>query len=327
MDIDISLTYRCPLRCRFCSIKKVAGKEFVWQSWVDVVSSFGHLEQVSLVSLEGGEPFLMRDLPSLTKALLRTSGSVKIITSGAISPADFISVHGENANVRVEVSIDGRKPIHNYLRDGSFDKASSTLSKLLATKMDLAVRTVISTANIEDYLAFLEEMESLAASAGRDLGFLYDVIISPQHLMADGVFKKQNLRCYPVDQLVPAPAQIVRLYRHLKSRTFGHLNFQQDEPFRGCSFGRKTFVSLSPTGEYSFCCEKEESMGNVFSSGVSECYARISKFRQDSPCRKCGFLAEDMCGGCGNGSKCGLTSHYGYSHCSDLIKTEVMIHE
>ena len=324
MDIDINLTYRCPLRCKYCSIEKGPGKEAPWQSWAETVGDFNRIEQVELVSLEGGEPLLFKDILDLVDSILNEVVRVKIITSGAVSLQALALSHRKNPRVIVEISIDGRKETHNILRDGSFDRAWESLSLLLNTDMGVTVRTVLSSRNINDYLPLLGEIDSLVASARRNITVFFDVIIAPEHLLAAGAVKKQRLREYPTSILVPSANKITSLYRLLKTQPFRNLCFDQDEPFRGCSFGKKNFVSISPSGDYSFCCEKEESLGNVFIDGATKCYETILQIREKSLCNSCQYLVEDVCNGCGNGTKCGISKPMGYSSCKELIEGEVI---
>lgn len=60
--LDLALTSRRPLRCRYCSVEKAPYPELPAREGRGIVESLARLRKIELISLEGGEPFLRSDL-------------------------------------------------------------------------------------------------------------------------------------------------------------------------------------------------------------------------------------------------------------------------
>jgi pyrroloquinoline quinone biosynthesis protein E len=78
------LTYRCPLRCVYCSnpvvMRNQAGPELETQDWVRVIGGAAALGAMQL-NLSGGEPLARGDLDSLIRAGREKGFYVNLITS------------------------------------------------------------------------------------------------------------------------------------------------------------------------------------------------------------------------------------------------------
>ena len=300
----------------YCSVEKdrpfstLSDKE-----WLRIIEEFGVLEEINMVAFEGGEPFLRKSLPDLAAAALVYANKVKVITSGAINPKKFIEKNGKNPKVRMEFSMDGLEETHNQLRDSSYKRTINSLEQALQTDMEIAVRTVISTFNIDEYPVFLQNLDQFLGKFKKKVDVFFDVILPPNYLMTKNKNKKQKLRSYPTEGLVPSQDKIMALFIYLTRQQFKYISFKQNEPFRGCDFANKSFISLSPSGEYSFCCESEDTLGNIVIDRVEKCYKRVLEFHKKSNCKSCEYHQQTYCGGCSRESKCGLVSYYGFESC------------
>jgi len=117
LALDLALTVRCPLRCRFCTVEKVPVPELTALQWQKVMAAIARLRPIHLISLEGGEPLTRSDLARILAASLEHADEVKIVTSGAV-PIDTLPAHLlGHPRLLIEVSVDGPKPVHDYLRD------------------------------------------------------------------------------------------------------------------------------------------------------------------------------------------------------------------
>jgi MoaA/NifB/PqqE/SkfB family radical SAM enzyme len=91
--LDLALTSRCPLRCRYCSVQKSPYPELRAREWIRIVESFARLRPIELISLEGGKPFLRPDLPAILEACLDVAEKVKIVSSGVVPLVRDALVH------------------------------------------------------------------------------------------------------------------------------------------------------------------------------------------------------------------------------------------
>ena len=178
--LDIALTSRCPLRCRYCSVEKEAGLELTASQWIEVVEAFAALRPIALISLEGGEPFLRKDLSTILKACLEIARTVKVVTSGVL-PLDWI-LPGilRHPGFVLELSLDGPAEMQNFLRDGSWDRSWNFLKAGIQRNIPMQVRSVISRHNISIFPDWLMRLDAMLGPFGRRVGFFYDTILAPE---------------------------------------------------------------------------------------------------------------------------------------------------
>jgi len=153
MDIDI--TNRCNLRCRYCYHFESAGDAGGDLSAVDWIEFFEELNRcaVTEVTLAGGEPFVREDLREILGGIVKNRMRFQILSNGTLiddGMADFIASTGR-CNY-VQVSVDGSIPqTHDAMRGkGSFAKALEGLMTLRRHGVRSAVRVTIHRKNVHD---------------------------------------------------------------------------------------------------------------------------------------------------------------------------------
>ncbi len=321
--LDIALTARCPLRCRFCTVEKKSTPELSAVQWRNVVRAFARLRRVEWVSLEGGEPMLRTDLPEILADCMEAAGNVKIVTSGSVGietlPRDLVC----DPRLTLEVSVDGPKAAHDFLRDGSWDRAWEFVREAAAKGVRLRLRSVVSTWNIALIEEWLEGVDDALRAGPLPIGYRFDTIIAPRTLAGmGGPLERHGLRDYDCRGLLPSPEAVRGLYDRLTRRRFRRLRFEQTEAFRGCGTGRLPLVSFDPAGFFSFCCEVSRGFGSVLDVTAKECLRALDKERRMIACRDCRHLAQGRCDGCWTGTKCGMVLAWNTRDCRGLVETE-----
>jgi len=318
--LDLALTARCPLRCRFCSVAKTPVPELPARTWRRVLSDLARLRPIARISLEGGEPLARRDLPEVLAASLEHAAQVKLVTSGALPLAALPAELVRHPAFTLEVSVDGPPAVHDFLRDGSWRAAWGFIRQALEQGIRLRLRSVVSVFNrgcLEDWLVNLDR--DLAWSAA-PIGYRFDVLIAPETLQrCGGPLERQGLRTFDGRGLVPFPAEVLALYERLRGRRFRRLRFEQTEPLRGCGAGRLPSISFDPSGMFSFCCEVPRGFGSILEVPAAECLAILDDRLRALPCRRCAHLRESRCDGCWTGQKCGLVGYWRAPDCASLL--------
>jgi hypothetical protein len=318
--LDLALTARCPLRCRFCSVAKTPVPELPARTWRRVLSDLARFRPIALISLEGGEPLARRDLPEVLAASLEHAAQVKLVTSGALPLAALPAELVRHPAFTLEVSVDGPPAVHDFLRDGSWRAAWGFIRQALEQGIRLRLRSVVSVFNrgcLEDWLADLDR--DLAWSTA-PIGYRFDVLIAPETLQRyGGPLERQGLRTFDGRGLVPFPAEVLALYERLRGRRFRRLRFEQTEPLRGCGAGRLPSISFDPSGMFSFCCEVPRGFGSILEVPAAECLAILDDRLRALPCRRCAHLRESRCDGCWTGQKCGLVGYWQAPDCTALL--------
>jgi len=325
ISIDIALTTRCLLSCRYCTVAKKSTPELKAEHWREIIRSLAALRTIDLISLEGGEPFCREDLAPIIETSLQYAHKVKVVTSGSL-PCRLPQSLVANPRFSMEVSLDGPVPLHNFLRDGSHSSAWNFLRGCLQRGNRAHFRSVISRHNLLFYEAWLKETDRAFDRLGEKVGFFFDTIIAPLSLSQEGgSMPRAAVRNYPAKGLIPTPIEIWDLFWRVRKQRFASLVFLQDEPIRGCRAARSPFISFDPSGVYSFCCESPKGWGTILEDSPQVILARMDEAGKNLPCRLCPYLRDRLCSGCWTGQKCGLVGHWGFSDCRALVSG--MIHQ
>jgi SynChlorMet cassette radical SAM/SPASM protein ScmE len=165
--VDIDLTARCNLRCRYCYFfdnPAVPYQDLPTEEWLRFFDELGRCAVMDVV-LAGGEPFIREDLPSLLEGIVCNLMRFALLSNGTLITdeiASFIAATGQ-CNY-VQVSIDGSSPeTHDACRGkGAFEKALRGLRTLQRHGVNAAVRVTIHRHNVHDLEAtarlLLEEL-------------------------------------------------------------------------------------------------------------------------------------------------------------------------
>lgn len=161
-DLELTITSKCNLRCKYCFHFSSAGDvqvDLPTAEWLRFFEELGECT-VKEVTFSGGEPFIRSDLRELIQGVVANRMRFGFLSNGTLITediADFISNTGRCNSI--QVSIDGPGPdTHDIFRGtGSFMKALNGLKILLKYKINTAVRVTIHKHNI-DYLEKAAEL-------------------------------------------------------------------------------------------------------------------------------------------------------------------------
>lgn len=320
LALDLALTARCPLRCRFCTVDKRPGAELTAGEWARVMAALAAVRPVRLISLEGGEPLLRPDLADIARAALACAGQIKIVTGGSIPFGALPRELARSPRLTLEVSVDGPRHLHDDLRDGSFDAAWNFIHTARVQGARLRLRTVVSTLNLEAIEAWLGAVDRELKDHLLPVGFRFDTLIAPETLEPmGGPHRRQPVRRTGGLDWVPSPVEVAALYDRLRARRFRRLRFEQTEPFRGCGVGRLPFISFDPEGKFSFCCEAPRGFGSIRESSAEAILALLDTQMAALPCRGCTHFKAGRCDGCWTGQKCGMVGAWELPGCRELL--------
>lgn len=154
-NVEIAITNRCNLRCRYCSHFDSAGdvpRELPGEEWLKFFEELKSLS-VKSVTLQGGEPFFREDLKDVIEGIVNNNMAFSILSNGTLitdETAQFLAGTGKCSSV--QVSIDGSIPTtHDAMRGkGSFEKAVNGLKALRKNGVNTTVRLTIHKENISD---------------------------------------------------------------------------------------------------------------------------------------------------------------------------------
>jgi pyrroloquinoline quinone biosynthesis protein E len=163
VGLVIELTYRCPLRCSYCSNPlQIAPhtEELTTVEWLAVLDQARDLG-VLQVHFSGGEPLLRRDLPSLAAHARRLGMYTNLITSGlGLTPARLTGVD----HVQLSIQDAEAGPADEIAGVRAYEKKLKAAAAVRTAGLPLTVNVVLHARNVDR----LTEIAELAVSLEAD---------------------------------------------------------------------------------------------------------------------------------------------------------------
>ena len=153
--MDVSITNRCNLRCRYCYHFESAGDvegDLPAAEWLRFFEELNRCA-VTEVTLAGGEPFIREDLKEIIDGIVQNRMRFSILSNGTLITDEMAAFLAATKRCNyVQVSIDGSIPTtHDVMRGkGSFAKALQGLMTLRRHGVHAAVRVTIHRKNVND---------------------------------------------------------------------------------------------------------------------------------------------------------------------------------
>ena len=154
-SVDLSITNRCNLRCKYCSHFTSAGdsgSDLPKEEWLRFFEELGRCAVLG-VAIQGGEAFLRKDLKELIQGIVHNRMRFSILSNGTLITDDMAAFLASTGRCNsVQVSIDGAtSATHDTFRGGgNFEKAVSGLKCLQRHHIPVTVRVTIHRHNVND---------------------------------------------------------------------------------------------------------------------------------------------------------------------------------
>jgi SynChlorMet cassette radical SAM/SPASM protein ScmE len=153
--LDIEITARCNLRCRYCYFfnnPAVEYRDLSADEWLKFFAELGSLGVMN-VTLAGGEPFIREDLPVLLEGIVRNRMRFSLLSNGTLIDDEIAAFIARTGRCEyVQVSVDGScAETHDSCRgQGSFEGAIRGIHTLQRHRVNAAVRVTIHRNNVND---------------------------------------------------------------------------------------------------------------------------------------------------------------------------------
>ena len=154
-EIDIELTAKCNLRCKYCYFFENENLDYIdlsTQEWIRFFDELGSIG-VMKVTLAGGEPFYRNDLIEIIDSIVKNRMRFSLLSNGGLI-TDNIAAYIKNTGRcdSVQISLDGSCAAINDLGrgKGSFDGAIRGLEILKKHEINTLVRYTIHHFNVDD---------------------------------------------------------------------------------------------------------------------------------------------------------------------------------
>ena len=288
--LQFHITGRCNLRCKHCYRTDGDVEPLSYQDIVRVIEQYKALRQVyneqkgirrrGHINITGGEPFIREDIKEILLLLgeNRQEFSYGILSNGSFLDDELIRILKETEVSFVQLSIDGDRQTHDYLRaPGDFDRVFATAQRLEKA----GIRTYISfTANRSNY----KHLPKIAAQCRkRKITKLWSdrlVPIGNGKEIQDLIIGKDILEDY-LRVLKKAGGNF--LTRALYPKTQVTMNralqfLHSTGEIYSCSAG-DSLITVDEFGNIMPCRRMPILCGNVFSSSMEQVYYEHEVFR------------------------------------------------
>ncbi|MFH1191639.1 MAG: radical SAM protein [Candidatus Omnitrophota bacterium] len=161
-EVIISITNRCNFKCRMCDIPNNKIGELSTASWKQVIKD-AVLYGARSIIFSGGEPLLREDICELISFTKNNSLGACLTSNGyLINQEAAYKLYQSGIDV-VNISIEGPKHIHDYLRGkGMYERALLALENLRKEKIESTIATMVSRYNYK----YLPDIVELARQYG-----------------------------------------------------------------------------------------------------------------------------------------------------------------
>jgi len=173
-SIELQLTYRCNLRCRHCYLLELVSNtpiDMDKEVAKDIIRQFNENKEITkyasgkIVILSGGEALLHPHFKEIYEYLLSMGDLDPYILTNGVLVDKFIDVIG-NPRTTVQVSLDGTREHHNWLRNANiYDKVVDNIKLLKKANARVHIKSVIHRYNKHDWMHILELASKLDVDA------------------------------------------------------------------------------------------------------------------------------------------------------------------
>lgn len=265
------------------------------------------------INITGGEPLIRKDIKDILRLLhkYKNEFSYGILSNGSFINDDMISLLKETEVSFVQLSIDGDKKTHDYLRkEGDYDRVFATASMLEKNK----IRTYISfTANADNYRHIKQVAKECRNKNITKLWSDRLVPIGNGENLQDLVITKSILPHY-IDTLKKSQGNFLTKIMHKKTQVSMNRALQfidSDGCYYSCSAG-DSLITVDEFGNIMPCRRMPIICGNALSDNLSDTYfnhdtfADLRQFTIPQECTSCKYSL--MCKG---GAKCQSWAKFG----------------
>ena len=299
------LTYRCPLRCLYCSNPlafHAMQDELSTEQWCQTFTDAAALGVVQ-VHLSGGEPLVRHDMPALIRHARQCDLYTNLITGGTLLNEAKLKELRDCGLEHIQLSLQDtrRGPAERVAGLRSYDKKLEVARLITRLGYPLTINVVLHSLNIERVPALIRQAAELGAQRLE--------LANTQYY----AWALENRRALlpPRDQYERAEAiarHARKKYKGVLEIAFVKIDYYEDAP-KACSGGwARSYMCITPTGEVLPChaahaieqlrfeSVKNRPLTEIWSDSPGLNAFRGSDWMQE-PCRSCPRREQDF-GGC-----------------------------
>lgn len=269
--IQLPITYMCNFDCVMCGMKNLSGKKDFSAEELDAIFQDELFSEVSTVGINGGEPFLKRDLIECVNVMINRLpklNTINIISNGFFTDLVldktkklYECCKNNGISLNLSLSLDGINDMQDFHRGhiGSFKNICKTIDQLRNEKCYDGLQMICT---ITRYNIFrINEVETWAKENG--LKVLYN--IATENVRIANEERVDNFSLFS-DEKARMMAQ--EFFYHLFSETRSeryyaiYLFLNRRVRYADCPHQYNKWITLTPNGQVSFCATHSKELGN-----------------------------------------------------------------
>lgn len=321
--LQFHITGRCNLRCKHCYRTEGDTETLSFDDIVLVIEQFKELQKKynsqhnimkkAHINITGGEPFFRKDIKEILLYLGRNKEyfSYGILSNGSFIDDEIIRILLESHVSFVQLSIDGKREMHDSLRaQGDYDRVLQTAERLEQN----GIRTYISfTANKDNYNHIPDIAKECRKRKITKLWSDRLVPIGNGQDLQQLEISKEDLPRY-IESLKKAQGNSItkKLYPKTQVTMNRALQFQNSKgEMYSCSAG-SSLITVDEFGNIMPCRRMPIVCGNISENSLADVYYNNETFRNlrknlvPKECAECRYSYF-----CKGGAKCQSYARYG----------------
>ena len=304
VQIDIAITERCCLKCKFCDCwkrKTNIEKELSIEEWKYFLWEVKKWASIKYLCIGGGEPFMKEGIINLLKFCNEKNIPTVVITNGFLMNDQMIKKVCDSGLQTIDFSLDEFEETHDKLRGkkGVFKKVVHAIGMIKEIKpnMPVGLCTMINGENLGEIIPFMEWVQQNANIDHINFQALERVVRYDGPLW----YKKDLLWPKNINKINNVMDELIAMKRKGYKITNPISQFEVFKKYFANPQGNfklycKAGFSSIPVDSYGniTLCVKEKSVGNIKEDSIRKIYySKIAdKIRENSKkcTEKCHFL-------------------------------------
>ena len=280
--IQMPITYKCNFDCVMCSMKKMILNTSFSAEELDIILSDKLYRKVTSVGINGGEPFLVKNLDEYVNVIVTELPKLKnlyIITNGYftesivnMSKKIYSICQKSGVNLTISVSMDGVGDMQDKMRGkkGAFEHACKTISELYHNKTKYCDIFQLACTLTKVNIYHIAELDSWAKGNGYPIS--YNVATIHKRLKNEDKYEEFSLYEDESARLMAAEFFYSK-YKETYSETYFGLYYyiRYGERISLCKHQCEA-VTLTPNAQLAYCATHSDEIGNVLEKSSYEVF-------------------------------------------------------
>lgn len=290
---EIMITDVCNLYCKHCHKQNTNRTNIMWDlnhtkrvvfKVLKLLKLF-NIDSIGNIIISGGEPFCNKNLNNILQYIcsIPYTKHITILTNGTIKPSDEIMKTIIDNNIIVQISIDGMKDTHNYIRGNEiFDVVEQNIDYYINNNVDVNIHFVACNINYKEYKDVVEYFSR------KNIKFIFsDRYVEQNNSFLKALNKSENKEYFQI--VKSCENNISKPYKMFQGDYICYAGYNMKICFDD---------NIIPCGKINL------SMGNILSDDILHLYSKIKKERMKLlfPPKEC-FTCNNVLY-CNGGSRC-----------------------